>query len=99
MDKNITPKEFSLGKNYPNPFNPITNIPYGLPEDMRVIITVYDIKGSVVKTLVDRRQSAGHNSIFWNGTNNLGALVSTGLYFYRIESSKFIQTKKMIFLK
>jgi hypothetical protein len=99
MDKNITPKEFSLGKNYPNPFNPITNIPYGLPEDMRVIIKVYDIKGSVVKTLVDRRQSAGHNSIFWNGTNNLGAPVSTGLYFYRIESSKFIQTKKMIFLK
>ena len=99
MDNIIPPKEFSLGKNYPNPFNPVTNIPYGLPEDMMVMITVHDLKGRVVKTLVDRRQSAGHNSIFWNGTNDLGAPVSTGLYFYRIQSSNFSQTKKMIFLK
>ena len=99
MDKNMTPTEFSLGNNYPNPFNPVTNITYGLPEDMRVMITVYDIKGRVVKTLVDSRQSAGHNSIFWNGTNDFGAPVSTGLYFYRIQSSNFSQTKKMIFLK
>ena len=99
MDENMTPTEFSLGNNYPNPFNPVTNITYGLPEDMRVMITVYDIKGRVVKTLVDSRQSAGHNSIFWNGTNDFGAPVSTGLYFYRIQSSNFSQTKKMIFLK
>ena len=99
MDKNMTPTEFSLGNNYPNPFNPVTNITYGLPEDMRVMITVYDIKGRVVKTLVDSKQSAGHNSIFWNGTNDFGAPVSTGLYFYRIQSSNFSQTKKMIFLK
>ena len=99
MDNNMTSTEFSLGNNYPNPFNPVTNITYGLPENMRVMITVYDIKGRVVKTLVDSRQSAGHNSILWNGTNDFGAPVSTGLYFYRIQSSNFSQTKKMIFLK
>ena len=99
MDKNMTPTEFSLGNNYPNPFNPVTNITYGLPEDMMVMITIYDIKGRVVNTLVDSRQRAGHNSIVWTGTNDFGAPVSTGLYLYRIQSGNFSQTKKMIFLK
>ena len=99
MDKNMIPTEFSLGNNYPNPFNPVTNITYSLPEDMRVVIKVFDIEGKEVISLVDSRQSAGHNSIVWNGTNDFGAPVSTGLYFYRIQSSDFSKTKKMIFLK
>jgi len=99
MDNNITPKEFSLGNNYPNPFNPTTKFTYSLPEDVRVSITVYDIQGRAVKTLVDSEQSAGYKSIQWNATNSAGAPVSAGLYFYRIQSSNFSQTKKMIFLK
>ena len=99
IDNNITPKEFSLGNNYPNPFNPTTKFTYSIPEDVRVSITVYDIQGRAVKTLVDSEQSAGYKSIQWNATNSAGAPVSAGLYFYRIQSSNFSQTKKMIFLK
>jgi len=96
---NVLPTEYSLGNNYPNPFNPITKFTYSLPEDVRVSITVYDIQGRAVKTLVDSEQSAGYKSIQWNATNSAGAPVSAGLYFYRIQSSNFSQTKKMIFLK
>ena len=96
---NVLPAEYSLGNNYPNPFNPITKFTYNLPEDVRVSITVYDIQGRAVKTLVDSEQSAGYKSIQWNATNSAGAPVSAGLYFYRIQSSNFSQTKKMIFLK
>ncbi|MCH2650946.1 MAG: T9SS type A sorting domain-containing protein, partial [Candidatus Marinimicrobia bacterium] len=95
----VLPTEYSLGNNYPNPFNPITKFTYSIPEDVRVRITVYDIQGRAVKTLVDSDQSAGYKSIQWNATNNAGAPVSAGLYFYRIQSSNFSQTKKMIFLK
>ena len=98
-DENVLPTEYSLGNNYPNPFNPITRFTYSLPEDVRVRITVYDIQGRAVKTLVDSEQSAGYKSIQWNATNDAGAPVSAGLYFYRIQSSNFSQTKKMIFLK
>ena len=98
-NKNVLPTEYSLGNNYPNPFNPITRFTYSLPEDVRVSITVYDIKGRAVKTLVDSEQSAGYKSIQWNATNDAGAPVSTGLYFYIIQAGNFNQTKKMILLK
>ena len=88
-----------MGNNYPNPFNPITKFTYSLTEDVRVRITVYDIQGRAVKTLVDSEQSAGYKSIQWNATNDAGAPVSTGLYFYIIQAGNFNQTKKMILLK
>ena len=96
---NVLPTEYSLGNNYPNPFNPITRFTYSLPEEVRVSITVYDIQGRAVKTLVDSEQSAGYKSIQWNATNDAGAPVSTGLYFYIIQAGNFNQTKKMILLK
>ena len=98
-NENVIPTEYSVGNNYPNPFNPTTKFNYSLPEDVRVSITVYDIQGRAVKTLVDSEQSAGYKSIQWNATNNAGASVSAGFYFYRIQSSNYNQTKKMIFLK
>jgi len=93
------PLEYSLGKNYPNPFNPITKFSYSLPEDGRVTITVFDIQGRLVKVLIDRDQSVGYRSIAWDATNHLGRKVTTGIYFYRMQSGNFSQTRKMILLK
>ena len=95
----IIPADYSLGNNYPNPFNPITRISYGLPKDSKVRITVYDINGRVVNLLVDNDEPAGQRSIIWNGKNDAGMAVAAGLYFYRMQAGNFHQTNKMILLK
>jgi hypothetical protein len=93
------PKEFSLSQNYPNPFNPKTNIEYGLKQDVQVKITVYDIMGRIVKTLVNEYQTAGYKSVIWDGTNSSNSEISSGVYFYKIEAGSFVSTKKMLLLK
>ncbi len=98
------PKQYALGQNYPNPFNPTTRIEYALPQESRVRLTVYDITGSEIATLVDATQPAGHLSIDWNGTNSSGSVVSSGVYFFRIETQStsgpsFVQTRKMVLMK
>jgi arabinogalactan endo-1,4-beta-galactosidase len=92
---------FSLNNiyNYPNPFNPITTLEYDLPEDAVVNITIYDMMGRVVNTLLNGSQTAGYKSIQWDATNNLGDPVSAGLYIYTIQVGEFRQTKKMVLLK
>ena len=95
----IIPAEYSLGNNYPNPFNPITQITYGLPKDSKVRIAVYDINGRVVNLLVDSAQPAGQRSVIWNGKNDAGMVVAAGLYFYKMQAGNFHQTNKMILLK
>ena len=85
--------------NYPNPFNPITNISYDLPDDSFVSITIYDMLGNVVINLVNTTQSSGNNSVQWNSTNNEGQSVSAGVYLYCINARQLRQTKKMILLK
>ena len=99
LDQSTIPLVFSLGQNYPNPFNPITQIRYGLPKDAMVNITLYDIMGRTIRTLVKSRQTAGYRSIQWNGTNDKGKNVSAGMYFYTIHAGEFRQTKKMVLLK
>ena len=99
LDQSTIPLVFSLGQNYPNPFNPITQIRYGLPKDAMVNITLYDIMGRTIRTLVKSRQTAGYRSIQWNGTNDKGKSVSAGMYFYSIQAGEFRQTKKMVLLK
>ena len=91
--------KFALHQNYPNPFNPVTTLRYDLPEDEMVNITIYDIIGRQVKTLVNGSQTVGYKSIQWNATNNAGQPVSVGVYLYSIEAGKFRQTKKMVLLK
>ena len=93
------PLEYSLFSNYPNPFNPITSLHYDLPEDGLVNITVYDMMGRIVKTLVNSSQTAGYKSIKWNATNDRNDPVSAGLYLYTIQAGEFRQTKKMVLLK
>jgi len=93
------PEIFALHQNYPNPFNPTTQIKYDLPEDALVTITIYDLMGRNIKSLVNRSQSAGYRSIQWNATNILGEPVSAGMYIYMIQAGEFRQTKKMVLLK
>ena len=93
------PEVFALHQNYPNPFNPTTTLKYDLPEDAMVNITIYDMMGRVVKTMVNSQQNAGFKSVRWNATNDKGAPVSAGLYLYTIQAGEFRQTKKMVLLK
>jgi hypothetical protein len=99
VDGEILPTVFALHQNYPNPFNPITQIRYDLPEDAMVSITIYDIMGRSIKSLVNSNQSAGYRTIQWNATNNLGEPVSAGMYIYMIQAGEYRKTKKMVLLK
>jgi len=98
MDETF-PLTHKLHNAYPNPFNPVATLNYDLPENELVNITIYDMMGRVVKTLINDQQTAGYKSIQWNATNNTGQPVSTGLYLYTIEAGKFRQTKKMVLMK
>ena len=98
-DGDLRPNKFSLYQNYPNPFNPVTRINYGLPIQGNVNITIYDMMGGIVKTLINGSQTAGHKSIQWNATNDRNEPVPSGLYLYRIQAGEFRQTKKMVLLK
>ena len=95
----LSPEIFALHQNYPNPFNPETNISYDLSKDGAVSITVYDMRGTLVKTLINGFQSSGYKSVQWNATNNQSEPVSAGVYLYKIQAGDFVDTKKMILLK
>jgi outer membrane protein assembly factor BamB len=91
--------DYNLNQNYPNPFNPSTTINFSLPQKQMVKLVIYDILGKEVKTLVNSEKDAGSYNVEWNGTNNNGLNVSTGIYIYRINAGSFIQEKKMILMK
>lgn len=93
------PTEFSLSQNVPNPFNPSTVVAYALPKDARVNLSVYNVLGQHVKTLVDDMQRAGRQSVTWDGTDNNGSTVASGVYFYKLRAGDFTDTKKMLLLK
>ena len=83
----------------PNPFNPVTTLRYDLPENNMVNITIYDMLGRQVKTLINQAQDAGFKSIIWNAKNDYGKPVSAGIYLYQIQAGEYISTKKMVLLK
>ena len=93
------PQKFTLEQNFPNPFNPFTTLRYDLPEDALVNITIYDMLGRKVKTLVNTTQDAGFKSVIWDATNNQGRPASAGVYLYNLQAGEFVQTKKMVLLK
>ncbi len=95
----LLPENFALHQNYPNPFNPVTTLRYDLPENRLVNITIYDMLGREVKTLINQTQEAGFKSVIWNATNDYGKPVSAGVYLYQIHAGEFVQTKKMVLLK
>lgn len=99
------PNEFVLYPNYPNPFNPITSIKFGLPETGRAIISVYSITGQKVKTLFNGQLSAGYHQLQWDGTDQNGSKVTSGVYLYHISATSnnsdkvYSQKRKMILMK
>ncbi len=98
-DTDANPDVFAILPNYPNPFNPITEIEYHLPHRSRVRIHIYDTLGRLVKILVDEEKAVGCHRIVWNGRNQSGALVSSGIYFCSMTADGFRKIKKMTLTK
>jgi len=99
VGENAIPTEFVLNQNYPNPFNPSTVIRFGLPKVQQVTIRIYDIRGSLVRTLAQGRFSPGYHNLTWDGRDDSGQVVSAGPYIYQLVSASEKVSKKMIFLK
>jgi hypothetical protein len=91
--------ELTLNQNHPNPFNPTTTITFTSPKSGRVTLNVYDASGKLIRTLVNEEMSAGSKDVAWNGTDNVGNRVSSGVYFYRLTAGNRTLTKKMVLLK
>jgi outer membrane protein assembly factor BamB len=98
-DTDELPTNFALHQNYPNPFNPNTLIKYDLKNKTDVKLTIYNVLGQKVRTLVNSNQSAGYKNVVWNGLNDMGEPISGGVYIYRLEAGDFVNSHKMIFMK
>ena len=100
----LTPKKTDLLPNYPNPFNPETWIPYQLAESAKVTLTIYAGDGGLIRSLVVGHRPAGiyyskGRAAYWDGRNELGELVASGVYFYQLETDDFSRLRKMVILK
>jgi hypothetical protein len=98
-DPIVLPSDFRLAQNYPNPFNPSTEIEYSLPQASRVQLTVYNVLGQQTRALVSREESAGTHHIIWDGRDDQGTPVASGVYFYRLTAGSYMETRKMMLLK
>jgi hypothetical protein len=95
----ITPEDFQLYQSYPNPFNNQTIIKYDLVKPCQVTLTIYNILGQKVNTLVNQRQEAGSKIISWDGKDEKGEDLATGIYFYQLKTGEVTHTKRMVLLK
>lgn len=93
------PLSYELQSAFPNPFNPQTTISFSLAEPGYTTIEIYNILGQKISTLMDEYKQAGNNTIIWNGTNKAGEQVASGVYFYRLQSGDFTDSKKMLLLR
>jgi hypothetical protein len=93
------PEEFSLSQNYPNPFNPLTKIDFSLPKTGRVVITIYNLLGQEVTTLINERLDYGYHTVTWQGTDRMGRPVGSGVYFSELKAAGNRKTRKMLLLK
>ncbi|MFZ0390677.1 MAG: carboxypeptidase regulatory-like domain-containing protein, partial [Calditrichia bacterium] len=98
-DPEALPTVFALSQNFPNPFNPTTTIKYQLPQAVDVRLEIYNVLGQKVRTLVNNRMDVGRYEVTWDGQNDLGQKVGSGLYIYRIQAGDFVKTQKMILMK
>lgn len=94
------PAAFGIAQNRPNPFNPVTTIHFELPEGAPVSLSVYDVKGRLVRSLVDTDAHApGRFDVRWDGRDEAGSRVASGIYFYRLEAGDFVESRSMVMLK
>lgn len=93
------PSGFALGQNYPNPFNPETKITFALPSASEVTLTIYNVLGREVRTLVASTLEAGQHTVTWDSRDNAGAVTASGVYFYRLDAGTYSTTRKMMLLK
>jgi hypothetical protein len=98
------PTAFALHQNYPNPFNPETLIEYSLPQTAQIELSVFDLQGHKIRSLVNGEMPAGYHKVLWNGRTDSGSLVASGIYFYRIEAKSneygiFSDVKRTVFMK
>jgi len=94
-----TPLQYALHANYPNPFNPSTTIGYSLIDAQHTKLTVFNALGQTIRTIVNEPQTAGIHTVQWDGRNVLGEQVSSGVYFYRLETGTFVKTKRMMLIE
>jgi len=100
MKNTDIPSEFLLSANYPNPFNPLTQIEFGLPEKARVKLEIFNSLGQKIKTLVGYQwMDAGTHTVDWDATDENNHRVASGIYFYRLTGEKFHKQKKMVFIR
>ena len=106
LDNPVIPIAFKLCQNYPNPFNPETSIEYNLPQTSDVVLTIYNLQGHEVRCLVQGTKLAGYHTVHWDGQNESGQKIASGLYFYRIKAKPngsdchtYIGCKKMLLMK
>lgn len=99
LKSSTTERRFELCGNYPNPFNPETRIKYSLAEGCQMTLSIYNVRGQRVRVLVNEFQAAGRNSVVWDGKNEDGHEVASGIYFYRLDAGDFTDTKSMVLLK
>jgi hypothetical protein len=92
----ILPDDFNSIQNYPNPFNPETTIEFNISNQDRVVITIYNVLGQKIRNLFDMEVLPGKYKVDWNGINNSGARVGSGIYFYQIKTKAMVKTKKMV---
>ena len=98
-NEKLIPINYSLSQNYPNPFNPKTKIQYSIPKNEHVKLIIFDMRGRQVRQLINTKIQAGNHFALWDGKNQLGENVSTGVYFYRLSTKAFSKNRKMILLK
>jgi serine protease len=97
--KNIIPQNFSLEQNYPNPFNPSTIISWQLAVGQEVELKIFNLLGQEVRTLINKKQEAGYHSIVWDGQDDAGHPLASGIYLYKLEAGEYVSTRKMVLLK
>jgi hypothetical protein len=93
------PTSYLLYQNFPNPFNPKTTISFDLPTSEQVTLSIYNVKGELVRKLINSQLSAGVHKIEWDGTDKYQSLLASGVYFYRLETEKYSSVKKLLILK
>ncbi|MCK4297780.1 MAG: T9SS type A sorting domain-containing protein, partial [Candidatus Marinimicrobia bacterium] len=96
---NTVPEDFMLLQNYPNPFNPETTIEYALPHASKVNISIYNVLGQKIRTLSDTKKIEGYYKVIWDGKNDRGEIVPTGIYLYVLTTDKSRFSKKMVLIR